>query len=211
MIITNKGQRKTEITYEIARKLKSHRNGFMLNASDLRQLQDSYISLSFIIGHDSLAHRYSQYQEAHKLWESLDRVSRIEAIKQWFDCGENADSVLIFDDIDGLGDVNVIQQSLPSMSKCLVFSTRNPALPETPELKALSIPVPRLTLQESETLLRRELGEDCDITDEQVYRIIAIASHHPLTMLILAHLVRHKPKFIYAAMGYQTVAGGFIG
>ncbi|KAI0891825.1 hypothetical protein F4806DRAFT_500613 [Annulohypoxylon nitens] len=204
------GSGKTEITYEIARKLKSHRNVFMLNASDSKQLQDSYTDLSFIIGHDSLTHRYSRYQEAHKIWESLDRISRIEAIKQWFDCEENADSVMIFDDIDGLGDLNVIQQSLPSMSKSLVFSTRNPVLPETPELKALTIPVLRLTLQESEMLLRRELGEGCDITDEQVYRIIAIACHHPLTMLVLAHLIRHKPKFIYTAMGYQTVAGGLI-
>ncbi|KAI1457062.1 P-loop containing nucleoside triphosphate hydrolase protein [Annulohypoxylon moriforme] len=203
------GSGKTEITYEVARRHKDYQTVFMLQASDPKQLQESYTGLSFIIGHESLVHRYTRYQEAHMIWDSLDQAGRIEAIKNWLDCEENTDSVLIFDDLDGLGDPNVIQKSLPSLGKCLVFSTRNPILPETPEFKALSISVPRLTLQESEALLRREL-EGNPITDEQVYRIVEVACHHPLMMLATAHLIRHQPKFIFTALGYSTAASWLV-
>ncbi|KAI1100332.1 hypothetical protein F4804DRAFT_348598 [Jackrogersella minutella] len=200
---------KTEIAYEVARRHKDHQNVFLLHASDPKQLQDSYIGLSFKIGHDSLLHRYTKYQEAHKIWESLDPASRIEAIKQWLDCEENADAIFIFDDIDGLGDLSMIQKSLPSMSKCLVFSTRDPTLSETPELKAVPVLVPRLTEQESQILIRRGLGEGIAITDQQVQRIAAISCNHPATMLALAHYIRHKPKLL-CSDSHPTVAHGVI-
>ncbi|KAI1387295.1 uncharacterized protein F4822DRAFT_278876 [Hypoxylon trugodes] len=113
--------------------------------------------------------------------------------------GRNTDCIMIFDDLDGLGDLRVIQQSLPRQSDRFVFSSRDPILCDTPELKATPIEVQRLMPEESRILLRREIGPEIAAADEELYRIAAISCYHPAMMLALVHYMRHILRRIYPA------------
>lgn len=42
----------------------------------------------------------------------MPRDGQLDAIKRWLGCAENEGSVIIFDDLDGLKDIEVIWRSL---------------------------------------------------------------------------------------------------
>lgn len=104
--------RKTEISYAVARGYKNRRSVFFFHASDTSTLAESYTDLLFEIGHDALTSRYPSFNEAHSVWVSMPRDGQLDAIKRWLGCAENEGSVIIFDDLDGLKDIEVIWRSL---------------------------------------------------------------------------------------------------
>ncbi|KAM5353675.1 hypothetical protein ACJ41O_000325 [Fusarium nematophilum] len=184
---------KTEISYEIAKRNKGLRSVFMFHASDAKKLETSYVNLVFEIGHDALASRYEGYQEAHTVWASLSQEGRVAAVKRWIESEENAGCIVIFDDIDGLQNIELVEQSIPQVTGRLIYSCRDPTLAASQILRAKVFAIPSMSNDDAAALMRLAMTANDLIapTPEVGRRIASIACHHPSMMLLSAYFIGH--------------------
>lgn len=168
----------------------------MFSASDNRMLAESYTDLAFDIGYDILTARYPRFQEAHTVWMSLSQEGQLQALKQWLASEANAESIIIFDDLDGLGDAKAFPRLLPQVRGRLIYSSRDPTLPTSPVLTALSLRIPQLSEEDSFSLLKREMEtHNIEASVTEISSVAKISSYHPLTMLVSVHFMRHVLQY----------------
>ena len=183
----------------------------MFHASNTKLLDDSYEDLLFDIGHDALTQRYPRFQEAHTVWVSLRREEQLDALKRWLGSESNSGSIIIFDDLDGLGDAKTIQRALPPINSTFIYSCRNPSMHRSPLLRAVPVAIPPLTIEEAVALLSREMFSHSIIASSTESQSLAsLSCGHPLTILVYVHFMAHVLRYEQASPSQRTLTAAFI-
>ena len=137
------------------------------------------------IGPEVLLYKYHG-RDARDIWSNMPREEKVEMFKNWLLHPENAETLVILDDLDGLRDPEVILAAIPQGVKTILFSTRNPILREEVDLECYDL---RLWSMETAdiidimdaTLKQSDYEQDGELCDRDVLRYIATAVHgHPL-------------------------------
>jgi hypothetical protein len=92
---------KTKLLLTLAYRRRDSSNIFFLNTKDTTLLQQEYLLIANRVGSDILATYYPN-QDLYALWRALHNSERIEFFKRWLGETKTKDTVLVFDDIDGL-------------------------------------------------------------------------------------------------------------
>ena len=120
----------------------------------------------------------------------MSRDEKVDKFKDWLNQPENAETLFILDDLDGLREPQLILSAMPHEANTILFSTRNPILREdvgrdTHNLRLSSMDPDEIVQLMEGVLERTGYEADGDILDRAVLREIAIAIHgHPLAAIV---------------------------
>ncbi|KAK0128366.1 hypothetical protein ONS95_000338 [Cadophora gregata] len=121
---------KTEILLEFARQQINKMNIFFIYAKDEDSLRDAYHYVARQLGHLMIVHDQTSQSTALDIWNNLSQDEKIERFKQWLRRPENAETLFMLDDLDGLRSYELVWTALPHEAKIILFSSRNPVLCE---------------------------------------------------------------------------------
>lgn len=204
--------RKTEIAYPIAGRYKHRRGVFFFDATDSDALEDCYREIIFDVGHDALVLKYPRFHEAHAVWTSLNYSGQLDAIKRWLGSEANSDSLIIFDDLDGLGCLDTIRRPLPKMSGRFIYTCRDPTLYMSPLLQAELLSITPLRVEEAVDFLTREMSlNGSKISRADAFAIAEITGRHPLTMRLSVQFIHQVLAHEQQKMIQSTCAATFMG
>jgi hypothetical protein len=180
---------KTEILLEAAYQRLNQTNIFFLRASDKASLDDAYFHIARRLGHDILLENY-RGKPTLDIWNNMSREEKIEKFRDWLKQPENAETLFILDDLDGLKEPETILSAIPHEARTILFSTRNSVLREELDRNTHHLRLPSMNPNEAVQLMESVLERigyeaDGDILDRGILREIAIALYgHPLAAIV---------------------------
>lgn len=181
---------KTEMLLEVAYECLNRTNIFFVRASDKASLDDAYFHIARRLGHDILLEN-NRGKPTLDIWNNMSRQEKIEKFRDWLKKPENAETLFILDDLDGLRDPQLILAAVPNEAKTILFSTRNPILRhDLDQRHTHQLRLPPMSAGEVVQLMdavtdKIEYEAEGDVLDRTVLYDIAVALHgHPLAAII---------------------------
>ena len=107
------------------------RNIFYIHAKtgDASSLHKAYLHIVRLVGPEYLL-RNDSGRDLHAIWHNQSSEDKIERFKAWLSEPENAQSLFLLDDLDGLQDLDVRAAALPSEANNILYTSRNPVFRE---------------------------------------------------------------------------------
>lgn len=170
---------------EIAFRLRNVTNVFSLKATDAKSLDRALLQIAVSIGHELLSIRFTNTDLA-SLWRAYSQNERIQAFKTWLAHKDNQPSVFVVDDLDGLGDEDIIASALPSQAQIILYSARDPTIMESLERHGKAYHIPDMEIDEMASLMNATLQRtggrvsDFAISEFELEAIAKIVSGHAL-------------------------------
>ena len=154
---------------------------FFLPASTPFAFKDAIHDITQIIGHDFL-HGWHSYPDAHRIWTKLKEYEQALAFKTWLLATENADSIIILDDLAGMEHHSHVQNLVPLAHKSIIYSTRDPTLAMSWQLRgAPPLIVSNMEQVEMYSLIEAEMVcNGLEASEDEVMEIARIVDGHPL-------------------------------
>ncbi|KAH9211394.1 P-loop containing nucleoside triphosphate hydrolase protein [Leptodontidium sp. 2 PMI_412] len=121
---------KTEVLLEIARQQINQMNVFFIYAKDESSLKGAYHYIARQLGHLVIDQDRSSQSTALDIWNNLTQDEKVDRFKQWLRRPENAETLFLLDDLDGLKSQELISDAIPHEAQTILFSSRNPVLCE---------------------------------------------------------------------------------
>jgi hypothetical protein len=181
--------RKTEMLLEVAYQRLNKTNIFFLRASDKASLDDAYLYIARRLGHDILLEN-NRGKPTLDIWNNMSSEEKVDKLKDWLKKPENAETLFILDDLDGLKDPEIILNALPHEANTILFSTRNPVLREELDRHTHHLRLPSMDPDEIVQLMEAILDRigyeaESNVLDRGILREIAITLHgHPLAAIV---------------------------
>jgi hypothetical protein len=105
------------------------KNIFFCQVQPKEEFETSLHKVAMIVGADVLPPRIP-IADKQVVWSNLSRQQRVEAFLSWLAEPSSTASVLLFDDVDALADVEGVAGAIGSCAHTVIFSSRNPSLIE---------------------------------------------------------------------------------
>jgi len=175
---------------EVAHQRLNRINIFFVRASDKASLDDAYFHIARRLGHDILLNN-SRGKPTLDIWNNMSREEKVDKFRDWLKQPENAETLFILDDLDGLKDPELILAAVPKEAKTILFSTRNPILRnDLDQRHSHHLRLPSMDPDEVVQLMEAvpdtiDYEADGDVLSRTVLREIAVALYgHPLAAII---------------------------
>jgi hypothetical protein len=106
------------------------RNVFFCQVQPNEEFETSLHKVAMVIGADVLPQRIP-IADKQTVWNNLSRQQRVEAFVSWLSELSSTASVLLFDDVDALADMDGVARAIGSCAHTVLFTSRNPSVLES--------------------------------------------------------------------------------
>ena len=106
------------------------KNIFFCQVQPKEEFETSLHKVAMVVGADVLPQRIP-VADKQTVWNNLSRQQRVEAFISWLSEPSSTASVLLFDDVDALADVEGVAGAIGSCAHTVLFTSRNPSLLES--------------------------------------------------------------------------------
>jgi hypothetical protein len=129
-MLTLHDNRKTATVLELAHQQADTQNIFFIHASDDASLHQAYLYIARRIGPEYLLKDF-RGQDLQQIWRNESSEEKVGRFKSWLDDPENAETLFILDDMDGLKILEERAAALPNEAKNILYTTQNPVFRES--------------------------------------------------------------------------------
>jgi hypothetical protein len=106
------------------------KNVFFCQVQPNEEFETSLHKVATVVGADVLPQRIP-LADKQTVWNNLSRQERVEAFVSWLSELSSTASVLLFDDVDALADMQGVAWAIGSCAHTVLFTSRNPSVLES--------------------------------------------------------------------------------
>jgi hypothetical protein len=165
------------------------KNVFFCQVQPNEEFETSLHKVAMVIGADVLPQRIP-IADKQTVWNNLSRQQRVEAFLSWLSEPSNTASVLLFDDVDALANMESVSWAIGSCAHTVLFTSRNPSILESLcesahrngfPYQVSDMPIPELVNLMAHTLRAASLARNSlDISSTNLEKIAHIVQGHAM-------------------------------